>query len=90
MSKKRSRREVDRLADDFRGRMEWLESAWNCRTEFEVDLSTGDTWAKITFPGNSTALVIRCDVGGITVPGDDTPARGNDNGPPQSPPHHNP
>ena len=77
MKRKRSRAAIDKLADDFRGRMAWLESAWNCRTEYEVDLSTGAVWLKVTFPSNTTALVVRCDVSGITVPGhtptDETP-----------------
>jgi hypothetical protein len=49
----------------------WLESAWGCRTEYEVDLATGRLWLKITMPANPTALVVRCDIEGVTVPGTD-------------------
>jgi hypothetical protein len=65
------KRDIDKVTQDFRGRMAWLESAWNCRTEYEIDTSTGELWLKITFPDCPTALVIRCDVAGITVPGTD-------------------
>jgi len=75
MKKKRTKAELERLASDFEGRLAWLETAWGCRTEYEVDLATGRAWLKITMPGNTTALVIRCDVAGVTVPG--TPERGN-------------
>lgn len=69
MKRKRTRAAIDKLADDFRGRMAWLETAWNCRTEYEVDLSTGAAWFKITFPNNTTALFVECDVSGVIVPG---------------------
>lgn len=71
MARKRTRRELAQLVADFEGRMVWLESAWGCRIEYEVDESTGAVWLKLTMPANATALVIRCDVGGITVPGTD-------------------
>jgi hypothetical protein len=69
MKRKRTKRELERLAADFEGRMSWLETAWSCRTEYEIDLSSGRLWLKITMPGNSSALVIRCDITGVTVPG---------------------
>jgi hypothetical protein len=69
MKRKRTKAELDRLAADFGGRMEWLESAWGCRTEYEVDLATGRLWLKLTMPASATALVVRCDIEGITVPG---------------------
>lgn len=71
MKRKRSRDELARLIADFEGRAAWLESAWGCRTEYEIDTATGRAWFKITMPDNSTALVIRCDVSEITVPGTD-------------------
>ena len=49
--------------------MAWLESAWSCRTEYEIDTATGAVWLKITLPGNQTALVVRGDVASVTVPG---------------------
>lgn len=70
------KRDIDKLAADLEGRLAWLETAWKCRTEYEVDLGSGETWVKITMPENTTALVIRCDVAGITVPGHD-PDRAN-------------
>ena len=69
MKKKRSRATVEKLATQFEERMEWLENAWSVQTQYEVDLSTGAAWVKIVKPGNATALVIRCDVSGITMPG---------------------
>jgi hypothetical protein len=69
MKRKRTKSELERLAADFSGRMEWLESAWGCRTEYEVDLATGRLWLKLTMPASATALVVRCDIEGITVPG---------------------
>lgn len=71
MKRKRSRATVERLAAEFEQRMEWLESAWGVKTQYEVDLAAGDVWLKVTMPGNSTALVVRCDVAGITLPGND-------------------
>lgn len=70
--KKRSREEMDRLIADFEGRAAWLETAWACRTEYEIDTTTGAVWLKITMPANSTALVVRCDIAGVTVPGSDS------------------
>lgn len=70
------KRDIDKLAADLEGRLGWLETAWGCRTEYEVDLGSGETWVKVTMPQNTTALVIRCDVAGITLPGHD-PDRGN-------------
>ena len=67
--KRRTPEEIERLAADLEGRLSWLESAWNCRAEYEFDLSDGSVWVKLTMPGNTSALVIRCDVAGITVPG---------------------
>jgi hypothetical protein len=69
MKKKRTKAELERLVEDFEGRLAWLETAWSCRTEYEVDLATGRVWLKITLPKNTTALVIRCDVAGVSVPG---------------------
>jgi hypothetical protein len=69
--KKRTKQTLDKLTQLFEERMEWLENAWGCKTEYEVDLSTGDVRLKITMPKNRTALVVRCDVAGITVPGVD-------------------
>jgi hypothetical protein len=69
MKRKRTKAEVERLAADFEGRAAWLESAWGCRTEYEIDLSTGGVWLKITMPASTTALVVRCDIEGISVPG---------------------
>jgi hypothetical protein len=69
MKRKRTKAEVERLAADFESRVAWLESAWSCRTEYEVDLSTGRVWLKITMPASTTALVVRCDIEGISVPG---------------------
>jgi hypothetical protein len=71
MKRKRTKPELERLVKDFEGRMEWLESAWSCRTEYEVDLATGRLWLKLTMPANPTALVIRCDIDGISVPSTD-------------------
>lgn len=71
MKRKRTKAELERLIADFEGRVEWLESAWGCRSEYEVDESTGRLWLKLTMPANPTALVVRCDVEGITVPGTD-------------------
>ena len=71
MKRKRTKAEVERLAADFEGRAAWLESAWGCRAEYEVDLSTGRVWLKITMPASTTALVVRCDIEGISVPGTD-------------------
>lgn len=71
--RKRTEEELDQLAWRFSDRMEFLEQAWGCKIEHEVDLSTGETWLKITMPSSETAMVIRCDVEGITLPG-----RGND------------
>jgi len=70
MKRKRTKRELERLVADFEGRMAWLESAWGCRTEYEVDMGSGAVWLKLTMPGNSSALVVRCDVAGVTVPGE--------------------
>jgi hypothetical protein len=69
MKRKRTKAEVERLAADFESRAAWLESAWGCSTEYEVDLSTGRVWLKITMPASTTALVVRCDIEGISVPG---------------------
>jgi hypothetical protein len=69
MKRKRTKAEVERLAADFESRVAWLESAWSCRTEYEVDLATGRVWLKITMPASTTALVVRCDIEGISVPG---------------------
>jgi hypothetical protein len=71
MKRKRTRATVEKLAAEFEQRMEWLETAWSVTTEYEVDLSSGSVWLKLTMPGNSTAMVIRCDVAGITLPGND-------------------
>jgi hypothetical protein len=71
MKPKRTKRELDNLAAAFEGRMAWLESAWGCRTEYEIDLSTGAAWFKVSMPGSDTALMVRCDVSGVTVPGHD-------------------
>jgi hypothetical protein len=71
---KRKRSQLDRLAKEFEARAAWLESAWGCRTEYEVDLSTGRLWLKITMPGNTTALVVRCDIEDLSVPGVEPPA----------------
>ena len=76
MKRKRTKAELERLAADLEGRLAWLESAWSCRTEYEIDLGSGRVWLKITMPGNATALVVRCAVDGITVPGT-APDRGN-------------
>jgi hypothetical protein len=38
--------------------MEFLETAWGAKTEYEVDLSTGKAWFKLTMPGSSTALIV--------------------------------
>lgn len=73
MKRKRTKAELERLIADFEGRLAWLETAWSCCTEYEVDLSTGAAWMKITMPENTTALVVRCDVSGITVPGHEPP-----------------
>ena len=70
------KRDIDKLAADLEGRLAWLETAWSCTTEYEIDLGSGAAWVKITMPQNTTALVIRCDVAGITLPGHD-PDRGN-------------
>lgn len=67
--KRRTTAELERLAEGLEGRLRWLEDAWNCRTEYEIDLGDGSVWVKVTLPGNQTALVIRCDVEGITLPG---------------------
>jgi hypothetical protein len=67
--KKRTKKAIEKSAGVFSERMEWLENAWGCKTEYEVDLSTGDVWLKIVMPKNQTALVVRCDVDGITLPG---------------------
>jgi len=69
--KKRTKKQIEQLAADLDGRLAWLDSAWRCRTEYEVDMGTGETWVKITMPENTTALVIRCDVSGVTIPGTD-------------------
>jgi len=69
MKRKRTKRELERLAAEFEGRMAWLESAWSCRTEYEIDTATGAVWLKITLLGNQTALVVRGDVESVTVPG---------------------
>ena len=69
MKKKRTKAELERLVADFEGRMAWLESAWCCRTEYEIDTATGEVWLKITLPGNQTSLVVRGDVASVTVPG---------------------
>lgn len=74
--KRRTAAELERLASVLEGRLSWLEDAWGCRTEYEIDLGDGSVWVKLTMPSNSTALVIRCDVEGITVPGTG-PDRGN-------------
>ena len=71
MKRRRTKAELERLAADLEGRLAWLESAWNCRTEYEIDLATGRLWLKITMAANPTALVVRCDIEGVTVPGTD-------------------
>lgn len=71
MKRKRPRATVEKLAAEFEQRMQWLETAWGVKTQYEVDLSTGAAWVKLTMPGNQTAMVIRCDVAGITLPGAD-------------------
>ena len=71
--KRRSAAELERLAADLKGRLAWLEDAWGCRTEYEIDLGDGSVWIKLTMPGSATALVIRCDVSGVTVPGHNPP-----------------
>ena len=71
--KKRTEEELDQLAWRFNDRMEFLEAAWGCKVEHEVDLSTGETWLKITMPSSETTLFVECDVEGVLLPG-----RGND------------
>jgi len=71
MKRKRTKAELERLVADLEGRLAWLENAWSCRTEYEVDLSTGRVWLKITMPASTTALVVRCDIESISVPGTD-------------------
>jgi hypothetical protein len=71
MKRKRTKAELEKLIADFVGRVEWLETAWGCRTEYEIDESTGRVWLKLTMPANTTALIVRCDVEGISVPGTD-------------------
>jgi hypothetical protein len=71
MRRKRTKAELNRLVSDFEGRAAWLESAWGCRTEYEVDLATGRLWLKVTMPASTTALVVRCDIEDLTLPGTD-------------------
>jgi hypothetical protein len=84
MKRKRTKAELERLAADFEGKIAWLETAWGCRTEYEVDLGSGRVWLKITMPGSPTALVVRCAVDGVTVPG--TNPAGGDSHDPKCPP----
>ena len=68
--RKRSRQELDKLCDDFRGRMAFLETMWGCRTEYEVDYATGRAWFKITPAGSSVTLsVYGVDVEEVLLPG---------------------
>lgn len=55
---KRSQQSIDEDVARFRERMQFLETAWGAKTEYELDLSTGKGWFKVTMPGSSTALVV--------------------------------
>lgn len=66
--KKRSQAEIDRAAADFADRLDHLESAWGARVTYEADLETGRAWFRLTLPGETVALHVRCSVFSVTLP----------------------
>jgi hypothetical protein len=58
MKKKRSSKQIEAAAFEFSRRMEFLETAWSAKTEYEVDMSTGMCWFKITPVGAMTTLAV--------------------------------
>jgi hypothetical protein len=55
---KRTEEQIESDAVGFRERMQFLESAWPAKVEYEVDLSTGACWFKVQPAGSSTTLVV--------------------------------
>ncbi len=73
----------DREIAEFRERLQFLEMAWECRTEYELNLSTGRGSLRITPAAGEVALFLGdIDFRQIGLP---TPDRGNDD-----PDHGNP
>jgi len=66
--RKRTEDEIEQLAADFAGRLDYLEQAWGCRVEYEVDLGNGAAWFRIDRASETVALIVRCDVSGVSLP----------------------
>jgi hypothetical protein len=56
MSKKRTKKQIENAAFEFSNRMEFLETAWSAKVEYQVDMSTGMASFRITPAGSSTTL----------------------------------
>jgi len=68
MKRKRTKAEMAAAISEFQGRLDWLESSWGCRTEYEVDESTGRGWFKITMPDSNTSLMVWCHADDVALP----------------------
>lgn len=67
--RKRTAAQSDKAVAEFRGRMEFLEQMWGATTEYEVDLSTGRAWFRITPKGSTVTLSVHgVDVGDVLLP----------------------
>jgi len=65
----------DREISEFRDRLKFLELAWECRTEYSMDMSTGRGSLRITPASGEVALFLGdIDFRQIGLP---TPERGN-------------
>jgi hypothetical protein len=70
MKRKLTRDQIDAAVIAFRDRMQFLETAWNAKTEYEIDLSTGLAWFKVRMPDSPVVLsVTRCNVDAVLLPG---------------------
>ena len=72
---KRTPDEIEQAAAEFADRLDWLESAWGGSCEYEVDMETGRAWFRLSVPGSTTSLMVRCMAWSVTLPA--TPARRN-------------
>ena len=73
-----TRKPKDKDIREFRERMQFLEMAWDCKTQYSVDLSTGKADLRVIMPQSSAALFVGgVDIRNVGIPGHD-PDRGND------------
>ncbi len=49
----------DEDVEEFRNRVRFLEDMWGVTTEYEVDLSTGHAWIRITRPDSPVAVSLK-------------------------------